>query len=388
MEYLIKKQINKKINFKNFNKKIVLNTKNIKNALNSEKYNVKHINFQKNSINGIAKKYNDKCFFKILDKKEFENEIQGYMKIKDSLPVNSIEQILEFNNYFVIVYKYEKTIKKNNGLLNDFLVQNDVKIKKGSRQKMHKIINAYEKIFQNTIFNDEYPMQQFFDGRIDSRLVKWYEHQDFFDYNISINGKVSKTTNEIIKEVINFYSNKKMYMCALSQGDPNTLNIGMKPIFFDFATSGYNPIICELATIFWSVIIADAYFCPKYHPKSYFGHENVFKNIPMFNPKIDYEIDKESKEINIQSNFVTSEIRKIFILEYIKMLKKIDIEINKELIYFLIMRVLCVFNLNEMEDQDFFYSIFILHFLYKNISDDGYKSLNDIIEKLKIIGDK
>lgn len=385
MNHLIKEYINDKINIKSVNKEIISNARDIKNVLNLERYNVEHINFQKNSINGVAKKYNNKYFFKLLNRKEFENEIQGYVKIKESLPVNGIEQILEFNNYFVIIYKYEKTIKRNNGLLNDFLVQNDVKMKKGARQEINKIIDTYKKMFQKTIFSDEYPMQQFFDGRVNSRLVKWYYNQNLFDYKIKINGQTSKTTNEIIQEVINFYNNKRVFVCALSQGDPNTLNIGMKPIFFDFATSGYNPIICELATIFWSVIIADAYFCPKYHPKSYFGHRNVFKNIYMFKPIIDYKINEQSKEIDIYSNLITSEIRKIFILEYIEMLKKIDIEINNEIIYFLAMRVLCVFNLNEMEEQDFFYSIFILHFLYQNISNDGYKSFNDIIEKLKRI---
>ena len=57
--------------------------------------------------------------------------------------------------------------------------------------------------------------------------------------------------------------------CSLSQGDPNTLNIGTKPIFFDFATSGYNPIICEFSAMFWSVLIADAYFLSQISSKNH-----------------------------------------------------------------------------------------------------------------------
>lgn len=171
----------------------------------------------------------------------------------------------------------------------------------------------------------------------------------------------------------------------MSQGDPNTLNIGIKPIFFDFATSGYNPIICEFSAIFWSVLIADAYFCPKYHPKSYYNHKKVFKNIDKFTPNLQYEVNDTEKKINIQSNIKTSKIRIDFIKEYIEMLENLNVKIGKEFIYFLAMRILCIFNISKMEEKDYFYSIFILHYLYENISDDVYDSLNTIINKFESI---
>ena len=67
---------------------------------------------------------------------------------------------------------------------------------------------------------------------------------------------------------------------------------------------------------------------------------------------------------------------------------------REEFIYFLTMRIICIFNISKLEEKDYFYSIFIyykistsvkafqfvfLHYLYENISDDIYNSLNIII---------
>lgn len=228
-------------------------------------------------------------------------------------------------------------------------------------------------------------MKQFFQERIKSRLKKWYSKEKFFDYNVNINGMESRKTTEIINEANNFFEKKCKLECSLSQGDPNTLNIGTKPIFFDFATSGYNPIICEFSAMFWSVLIADAYFCPKYHPKSYYNHNKVFENIDKFNPDLRYEINDKEKKINIQSNIKSSRIRINFIKEYIKMLESLEIRIGKEIIYFILMRILCIFDIRTMSKEDYFYSIFILHYLYENISDDVYDSLKTIINKFESI---
>ena len=72
--------------------------------------------------------------------------------------------------------------------------------------------------------------------------------------------------------------------------------------------------------------------------------------------------------------------------EYIKMLQEVHIKISKEIIYFLIMRVLCIFDIRTMEEKDYFYSIFILHYLYRNISNDIYTSLRNIVDNFDVIG--
>ena len=388
MHYLLEKYIKEKLNIVLKKVQILLkkSEKEIKLLLEKEDYSINYINFQNNSINGVIEKCNKKFFFKMLGNQDFDNEIIGYIKIKNALPVNKIIEIYKLQDCYIIIYEYENTISDNEGLLNDFLVKNDIEITDDSKQVINRIVNLYNSSFKVTINKNVYPMKQFFQERIKSRLKKWYSKEKFFDYNVNINGMESKKTTEIINEVNNFFEKKCKLECSLSQGDPNTLNIGTKPIFFDFATSGYNPIICEFSAMFWSVLIADAYFCPKYHPKSYYNHNKVFENIDKFNPDLRYEINDKEKKIKIQSNIKSSRIRINFMKEYIKMIETLEINIGKEIIYFLLMRILCIFDIRTMTKEDYFYSIFILHYLYENISEDVYTSLKNIIDNFDIIG--
>ena len=388
MNCSIENYINKKLNIK-FKKREVLiyNTDNeIKTIFEKENFTIKHINFQNNSINGIANKKEQDYFFKILNKKAFIREITGYIKIKDKVPVSKIKEIFDFQNCNVLIYEYEDTIRKDKGLLNDFFVENDIMMVSSTKEVIYEIINLYRKNYKETSIRENYPMKEFFIKRVDSRLKRWYSDEELLNYSVTFNGIESNKTKEVIEECIGFFSINHRMECSLTQGDPNTLNIGTKPIFFDFATSGYNPIICELSTIFYSVIIADAYFCPKYHKKSYYNHEKALKNIEKFTPDIEYTIDNTNKKINIKSNIKTSKIRIEFMKEYIKMLQEVHIKISKEIIYFLIMRVLCIFDIRTMEEKDYFYSIFILHYLYRNISNDIYTSLRNIVDNFDVIG--
>ena len=388
MHYLLEKYIKEKLNIVLKKVQILLkkSEKEIKLLLEKEDYSINYINFQNNSINGVIEKCNKKFFFKMLGNQDFDNEIIGYIKIKNALPVNRIIEIYKLQNCYIIIYEYENTISENEGLLNVFLVKNDIEVTDVSKQVINRIVNLYNSSFKVTINKNVYPMKQFFQERIKSRLKKWYSKEKFFDYNVNINGMESRKTTEIINEANNFFEKKCKLECSLSQGDPNTLNIGTKPIFFDFATSGYNPIICEFSATFWSVLIADAYFCPKYHPKSYYNHNKVFENIDKFNPDLRYEINDKEKKIKIQSNIKSSRIRINFMKEYIKMIETLEINIGKEIIYFLLMRILCIFDIRTMTKEDYFYSIFILHYLYENISEDVYTSLKNIIDNFDIIG--
>lgn len=387
MESLIENHICKEMDIKLKKREKLISEidKEIIKIMKEENYDIKYINFQNNSINGTAKKIDKRYFFKILNRQEFINEIKGYIQIKNILPINKVKDIYEFQNCYILIYDYEYTIAKDKGLLNDLFVKNDLYMDDNSKKIIRTIIDLYKKIFENTIIREEYPMQQFFKNRVNSRLKRWYNNESLFEYSVIINGMESKKTNEIIYECVNFFHSSHKLRCALTQGDPNTLNIGIKPIFFDFATAGYNPIICELSVIFWSVIIADAYFCPKYHKNSYNNHEKVFENIKLFSPNIKYIINDIKKEIHIVGNIKTSKIRIDFMKKYIEMLKELKVKINKEIIYFLIMRILCIFDIKTMEEKDYFYSIFILHYIYQNISSDTYSSLETMLDNFHTI---
>ena len=93
----------------------------------------------------------------------------------------------------------------------------------------------------------------------------------------------------------------------------------------------------------------------------------------------------QKRKIKIESDIKTSKIRVKFMQEYIEMLEKLPIKIGKEIIYFFTMRILCIFDIRTMEKKDYFYSIFILHYLYETISDDTYDILKNTINGFKLI---
>lgn len=58
-------------------------------------------------------------FCKFLSKGEFEREIAGYNFIKKYYPVSNLVGKLQDKNNNLLIFEYEKTITKNEGLLVD-----------------------------------------------------------------------------------------------------------------------------------------------------------------------------------------------------------------------------------------------------------------------------
>lgn len=146
------------------------------------------------------------------------------------------------------------------------------------------------------------------------------------------------------------------------------------------AVGGYNSIIGEFAIVFISTLIYDNYFCPKYHTSSYFNHEKILKKYYLFKPKINISNDAV---LTIDSNIISSKIRKIYLKNYMDILIKNEISIPKEIKYYLIMRLLTVFNIEKMEETDYFYSIFLIHYFYNKIKDDGFTPFLNILDEME-----
>ena len=64
-----------------------------------------------------------------------------------------------------------------------------------------------------------------------------------------------------------------------------------------------------------STLIYDNYFCPKYHSKSYYLHELAIEQSSLFEPNLHYKYNKSN--IYINSDIITSDIRKKYILSYV-----------------------------------------------------------------------
>lgn len=350
----------------------------IEKILNIEEYFTEHINIQRNSINGYLKnKKGERYFFKLLKNDEAYKELQGYFLLLGKFNISEMYEILKYKNYSFIIFKYDSTIDTDKGLLNDFLVENDniENLKEEHYKSIRIIINELLKGIKEKITLQDYPMKKFFNDRIDNRLKKWYKENLIIEFQ-----KKKYYLDEIILKTERYFKTESYLECFLSQGDPNVLNIGTKPILFDYTTSGYNSIIAEFCTCTWSILFNDLYFAPKYHKASYYNHEKILTKSRQYNNLIKYEIYQNIVKIT-EAQIKTTKIRKIFMLEYIENLKKENVKIGKEFIFYMAMRILCIFNLNEMDQTDKIYSLYILIALIEKTEENSTNDMIEIIEK-------
>lgn len=349
-----------------------------------------HINIQNLSINGTAIYNGKKCFFKIVNEEYFIKEVNGYLISYKKIPTMEIlfiKRLFRCKKY-LIAYTFDKTIKNSAGLLNDVFVDNDLskKVSQIDYKQIKQVLSMYNNIYSTKREQYSYcPSDIFFEDRIYTRLKKWYMNSRKMKKLIINYNNEYLNLSDIFYELFNYFE-KNIYTkheCILTQGDPNTLNISIKPCFFDLATAGYNPIIGELAITIISTLIYDNYFCPKYHSKSYFLHEKAIEQCNCFTPNLIYQ--KNKNIIKINSNIVTSNIRKKYILDYLDILKRNNILINEEIKYYILMRLLCVFNIQKMNKLDYYYSLFLVCYFYKNINGNFYKSIKKIINEMECI---
>ncbi len=127
------------MNFKKKEKKLLIAIhKDIDRKFDS----IIHINIQNFSINGIAIYNNEKCFFKIVDEEYFIKEINGYLISYKKIPTMEImfTKRLFNSKKYLVAYTFDDNIKKSAGLLNDVLVENDLKnnISQFAKKKIKK----------------------------------------------------------------------------------------------------------------------------------------------------------------------------------------------------------------------------------------------------------
>ena len=272
-------------------------------------------------------------------------------------------------------------------MLNDILVENDKSelISEQNLFYLNNVLSVYDTIYSKKTVNlDKSANDMFFIERINTRLKVWYEDLINSNKKIKINNNINVSLSNILNETIHFFEeSNSTHSCVLTQGDPNTLNISIKPSFFDLVTAGYNSIVSEVAITIISTLLYDNYFCPHYHPNSYGTHVQAIYNYHLFKP--DLTINENNDELIINSNIITSNIRKKYILDYINILKKNNIVINSEIRYYLVMRLMCVFNINKMKKIDYYYSLFLICYFFSHITDDFYDSIANIIQEMGVL---
>ncbi len=339
---------------------------NEKAELLIQRDNSHNFNNKERKFNGLLIGGKKKIFYKISDEISYKKEIAGYKKIKKFYPVPKIINYFNFKKAGVIFFEFENSIKKNQGLLNDLsTLQSPLFLK-----RYNKILNLYRKIFLKSLKKIKKSENSiFFQERILTRVKKYYDENFLNSFErviVNFNGiKLKLYPKKIIKELELFFDEKeKNRWGVISQGDPISLNIGIKPIFFDFHVSGYNYLMAEFATFFWSNLALDDYFALIYNPNSYINHEKSFE-----------QLNKVQCQKNIL-NYKINSIRKKILILYLKKVinpcleaikqKEKNYEWYKEFKNFIAMRIISVFNLKDMSRKDQLLSLAYLQLFFEN----------------------
>lgn len=367
------------------NEKMVYNKELINNFFDDLKKTknilVQSIKYQHNSINGTLLKNNKKKFFKIISRDETLSE-RNSIKICNTLfPVMVQTDVYLYNdNLCLVLYDYDIKVGLNKGLLNDYFVDNDFN-QSFDETPIYKILNFYKTSSKTCRKIYEAPIDVFFRDRVSSRLNNWYKNNTDFYKEVIFNGRKSVTTEKIIKDTILYFQSNKEHDGFITQGDHNVMNISTTPCFFDVGSAGYNYAIGEFAMCLISILFFDQYICPKYHKESYKNHEKVFELLDNYKPKIYYNIS--NRNIVIDCEFRVSKVRRTYVLKFLDIIK--DFDIYNDLIYFIIMRLLCIFNINTFDKDDYYYILFLIHWFYSKLSDLDYNKLRGIILKMNLL---
>ncbi len=329
-------------------------------------FNLTGISRHHNSLNGILKKGSKKYFFKVGSSNEVNQEIGGYLLLVGKYPVPKLKHVFILGPQTVFIFEYEKTIKKDKGTLCDYLNEKNIL----ELSVLKRIFKFYKNNLKTVSKRSTFPIDEFFKNRIKTRLIPWYSRSKspILNYEFIINGNNHGSLLKIIDKTIKYFNKDKRLTCFLSQGDPTPRNICIKPLFFDFKTSGYNPIVGEISTFYWSIVLG-SYLNPKYNPEPYLqNHPNVVKKFSEYKPEIKYKINNKNGTIDVEFSFSKNKNSRRILKEYLELFRsgRFMHETNNDLRYFLIVRTLGRFDVLKMEEEDSIISGCVACLLFKS----------------------
>lgn len=318
-------------------------------------------NMNENNANGSFFIGNYKFFYKINSVTDYKKELEGYFVVSKYYNVPKLVYTNQKNNNGILIYEYNENIGENKGLLVDYFSKHN-----HLDEKYIKILLNYNEIFLKTLLygkNDN--PNVFFKDRIDTRINKYY-NQEFLNSiskynNIIFNGiEINLNMDAIIKAIKEFFwGDVKNTYTVLSQCDPNDLNICEDEMILDYICGGNNPIMAEFATFVWYNIAQCEYLSLKYNKNAFQKHQDIFKM------KRNIEIIEDN---NIKFNI--RKIRREAINQYIEIIIRPILnkcEFNdwyNEFKNYLSMKILGVFNVAKMSEEDKLLSIAYLSLFY------------------------
>ena len=331
-------------------------------------------NKNRNNVNGVFSIKNVKIFYKILNDSDYEKELVGYNILKNhySVPL----QYFKFskNNTNIVGYEYNESVRKNEGLLVDYFSGHE-----RLNSKYQDLLKIYHDVFADTIkYGEKGNCRMFFEDRLNTRLKNNISNKYIKDYNeriVNFNSTAIKIDNDsIYNDILQYFKMERKTWNIISNADPNDMNICIDGTFFDYTAGGYVPLMCEFAVFVYYNLVQGEYLSLKYNQNSFKEHKKIYKKI------------KKVKKLKNQLNHKPRDIRLNAVYNYIDIVVKPILEkleyddwYNDFKNYFA-MKVLAVYNFNEMKKKDILLSICYLNLFYNN----NFKK----IEELKIFIEK
>lgn len=378
------------INEFKINKNFRISKKNIEKTLYfcfSRGYIVNNLHNTRKSTFGKATSDECEIFFKIKAINEGINEINNYLKIYLVYPVPKLKAAIKFKNRCILLYEYNSRIEKKMGLLFDYLNKDKINVK-----KFDQIISIYKKTFKRTrTYKKDYPLKKYFYDRINTRIEKCFLKDNriskILKYKIKVNDEYyEKSTLKIVESAIAYFNKRPKELCFLTQGDPEPINIGTEPIFLDFETSGINPLVAEFAIFLWGVFMEESYYAPKYNRNCYVSRIIFTGDMKNNKPEVKVKIDYRNRVLGIRLNYRISNARREMIRLYLTGLVESIREgedVLERLKYFMVLRILGIFDLRKYSFEDLFSSIGFLHIFCNSLVKKDLNMKDRIIEVIR-----
>ena len=327
-------------------------------------------NINKNNINGIFSIDKIKIFYKILNNDEFKMEQYGYDKIRQYYKVPKKYFEIENDNKNVVGYEYYNTKLKDKNLLVSYFAKNDFLTK-----KYIGLLNIFSSVFKNTIKKIESDnCHIFFEDRINTRLknninnaiVKKIYNKDF---NIN-NNHIKINIYECYDNVIKYFNKNKKQWCIISQCDPNDMNICIDGTIFDYTAGGFVPLMAEFAVFTCYNLVQAEYLSLLYNKKTFINNNDIYKFL---------------NKVSINDKNIRHNMRKIRIDAIILYIEKVIKPILEKIEYinwyedfknYFFMKLLAVYNYNEMSEKDILLALSYAVLFYNK----DFNNINELIE--------
>lgn len=312
-------------------------------------------------------------FWKLIPTEYLIREIDGYKSVSRHFPVPKLYGSSKLGKgESILFFQYDDSVGEEKGLLVDlFATRNNLD------KDFVRIIKMYREVFLKTLSKSKSTASNiFFSERMRNRIPAYYSRGFLSkDFDFALNGRsIHVNLGVIVKEMQSFFSKGRNELSVVSQCDPNDLNIGIKPILFDYTAGGKVPLMAEFATLFWYQLAQGDYFSLKYNASAFKRHKRIYKRMN----KVLFSRG------NLKHN--PEKLRILFLREYVKQVIKPCLAKTPaytrwfdEFKNYLAMKIIGVFDVSKMSEKDLLLSLGYLDLFYHATD------INDVEDLFKLI---